>query len=68
MRQLDFRAGQLTKSAGFLGGFAAPKPQPFLHGYYRAHTEAVGQTQQFPGKLRVFLLTRLYLKMKVATA
>jgi len=39
-----------------------------MHSYYHAHIEAVGRSHQFPSKREAFLMTRLYLEMKVATA
>jgi len=68
VRQSVYPAEQLTKSAGFLGGFAASKTQLSLHSYYNAHIVAFGRSQKLPRKRKVFLLTRLYLEMKVAKA
>jgi hypothetical protein len=68
VRQSVLRAEQLTKSAGFLGGFAASKTRPSLHSYHHAYLAAFGQSHQFPSKRKVFLMTRLYLEMKVAPA
>jgi len=68
VRQSVFPAERLTKSAGILAGFAASKTQLSPQSYYNAPLMAFGQSQKLSRKRKVFLLTRLYLEMKVPKA